>query len=112
MFCPIVGIIEVAMLPLESESFLIDAAIPCQWNHMSMSFVHFGCTLLLMMPSAVDLSIYIGVSGCGWPISMSICLSSTALYVLMHKALSSALDANEMTAFLISVMLAMTYLGD
>ena len=46
-------------------------------------FVCFGKILLLIMPSAVLLSVWMGVRGCTWPISSRICLMYTASRALM-----------------------------
>ena len=39
---------------------------------MSMAFVHFGWILLLITPSAVELSIWVGVLGCLYTNSLRI----------------------------------------
>ena len=55
-----------------------------------MALVRFGCILLLITPSAAVLSVCIGVFGCGWPISVSICRKYTASFALINKAPSAA----------------------
>ena len=57
--------------------------------------------LLLTMPSAVVLSVYIGVGGCLCPISSSVVLAGTAFLQLMKSAHSSASAADDMTALTI-----------
>ena len=78
---------------------------------MSMAFVHLGCTLLLMMPSAVELSVWMGVRGCGCPISSNIIRSSTALHAFMYNPPNSAYDAEDMTDFIISAKFGIGPLG-
>ena len=43
-----------------------------QWKRMSMALVLNGVMVLSMNPSAVVLSVYIGVGGCGCPTAMSV----------------------------------------
>ena len=74
---------------------------------MSINLVRFGCILLLITPSAVELSICIGVGSWGCPISPSMFLRYTASFALMNSAPSSALAAEDMTAFIIWAMLSM-----
>ena len=50
---------------------------------MSMDLVRFGWILCLTTQSSVVLSICIGVGGCVWPISSSICLSGKASRALI-----------------------------
>ena len=66
---------------------------------MSMAFVRRGWMLLLTTPKAVLLSVWIGVLGCLWPISLSSWCIGIASRALMYSAPSSALAALDMTAF-------------
>ena len=54
-----------------------------QWKRMSMDLVRFGWIVCFTTPSAVVLSICIGVGNCGWPIFYSRCRSGTASRALM-----------------------------
>ncbi len=65
---------------------------------MSMTLVRPGWMLLLMTPNAVVLSVWIGVLGCLWPISVRSCQIGTASHALMYSALSLASAALDMTA--------------
>ena len=65
---------------------------------MSMALVAFGRIVLLRIPVAVTLSVYIGVFGCGCPISVRVCWILTALRSLMYSALNSASTADDVTA--------------
>ena len=71
---------------------------------MSIDFVLLGCTLFVTTACAAELSVCIGVLGCGCPISDSVILCGTAYLALMYIApiLSSAADV--MTAFMIWVI--------
>jgi hypothetical protein len=64
---------------------------------MSMALVCLGCTLLLMTPSAIALSVYNGVGGCTCPSSSSMILIHTALQAIMYRPASSALVAEDIT---------------
>ena len=50
---------------------------------------------------AVELSVWMGVRGCGCPISSSVCRIDTAVLALMNSAPNSASAANDITAFII-----------
>jgi hypothetical protein len=73
MFCPIIGIIQLAGLPVHGELML---AFPkcSQCNLMSMALVCLGCALPLITPSAIAFSVCNGVGGCTWPSSTSMIL--------------------------------------
>jgi hypothetical protein len=60
---------------------------------MSIAFVHLGWILWLITPSAIKLLVWIGVCGCGWPISASICCKYAALFAFKYRAPSSAPDS-------------------
>jgi hypothetical protein len=74
---------------------------------MSMALVYRGWMLLLTTPNAVVLSVWMGVLGCLWPISVRSWCIGTASHALMYSALSSASAALDMTALNILVMLRM-----
>eukprot|EP00956_Cyclotella_meneghiniana_P040712 scaffold203044_cov46-Cyclotella_meneghiniana.AAC.1 len=59
------------------------------------------------MPSAVELSVCMGVGGCLWPISSNIFRSSTALRALIYNPPVSVSAADDMTALIISATLWM-----
>ena len=67
---------------------------------MCIELVHFGWTLLFMMPLAVEWSVSIGVSICGCPSSSRMFLILTALCKLMYWAPRSAYAADDMTSLL------------
>ncbi len=71
---------------------------------MSIALVHLGWILLLITPLAIKLLVWIGVCGCGWPISVSICHKYTASRALRYSAPNSASTADDMTAFMIVAM--------
>ena len=73
---------------------------------MSMALVHLGWMMLAMTPSAVELSILMGVGGCGCPISSSRCRSGIASRALMYKAPSSALAAEDITDLIICAIIS------
>ena len=72
-----------------------------QWNLMSISFFLLGCTFFVTTACAAKFSVYIGVLGCGCPISDSVILCGTASLALIYIALISASDADVMTALMI-----------
>ena len=49
----------------------------------------------------VELSVWMGVRGCGCPISLIVCRIDTAVLVLMNSAPNSASAADDITAFII-----------
>ena len=69
-----------------------------------MALVRFGCILLLMNPSVVELLFWTGVLGCLCPISFSIIMMYTASRDMMYRApiLDSAVDV--ITFFIICDM--------
>ena len=71
VFCPIVGIVEFVGSPIDAELFLA-FAVAEKWNRMSMALVRLGTILPLTTLSAIELSVWSGVAGCGWPISSRI----------------------------------------
>ena len=60
-----------------------------------------------MTPFAVELSVCVGVGGCGCPISVSMFMRWTASFALMKIPTSSASAAEDMTDFMICDMLRM-----
>jgi hypothetical protein len=72
---------------------------------MSMAFVRFGWTCKFMMPSAVELSVWTGVGGCGCPITLKIFRSSTPLRAFVYNAPILASAADDMTALMIEASL-------
>ena len=73
---------------------------------MSMAFILLGWMFLLATPTAVLLSICIGVLGCLCPISCSVFLQGTASRALINIAPSSAFAADDMTALMIWAVLS------
>lgn len=103
---PIVGEVFPAGPPEETELFLCFSA-PQPINLMSIDLVRLGWILLFTTPSAVELSVRMGVRVCGCPISVSIFLMYTASFALTNSAPSSAFAADDMTALIIWAMLRM-----
>ena len=75
-----------------------------QWKRISIAFIRLGCILLLMTPSAVELSVWIGVRGCGCPSLASICRKHTASFALRNSAPNSTSAADDITALIIVPM--------
>ena len=74
---------------------------------MSMDLVALGVMRLVRTPCAVELSVCIGVFGCGWPNSTSVVRIGTANFALMKSAPNSASAAELITALMICEMLRM-----
>ena len=72
---------------------------------MSMALVCLGITRKLIILSAVELSVCMGVGGCGWSISSRIFCISTPFRAFMYKEPSWASDADDMTALIIDASL-------
>ena len=71
---------------------------------MSVAFVLLGCTLLVTTKCAVELSVCMGVLGCGWPIFTSVICCGTASRALMNIAPISASVADVITILIICAM--------
>jgi hypothetical protein len=54
-----------------------------------------GRILLVSSACAVELSVWMGVCGCGCPISLSVCRMDTAVLALMNSAPNSASAADD-----------------
>ena len=72
---------------------------------MSIASVAFGKIVLVMMPITVELSVWIGVGGCGCPISANVAQMTTVCLALINRAPNSALATNDMTALMTFAML-------
>jgi hypothetical protein len=57
----------------------------------------FGTMVLFVTPTAVELSVWIGLRGCSHPMSMRVCWWGTILQGAMNSAASSASVAKAMT---------------
>ena len=66
---------------------------------MSITSVAFGVIMLVRTPCAVELSVWIGVRGCGWPISLRVVLTGTANFALMNIAPSLASATDDIATF-------------
>ena len=66
-----------------------------------MAFNALGRILLVSSACAVELSVWMGVRGCGCPISSSVCRIDTAVLASMNSAPNSASAADDITAFII-----------
>ncbi len=75
---------------------------------MSITFVRFGWRILLFItPSAIVLSVWIGVRGCGWPILVSICRRYLPSFAFKNSAPSSASATDDMTTFMMVTFVMM-----
>jgi hypothetical protein len=64
---------------------------------MSIILDHFGTMVLFVTPNAVELSVWIGLFGCGHPMSMRVCWWGAVLRVAVKGAASSASSTKAMT---------------
>jgi hypothetical protein len=71
-----------------------------QLNHISMAFNALG-RILLVSSAWVELSVWMGVRGCGCSISSSVCRMDMAVLALMNSAPNSASAADDITAIII-----------
>ena len=71
---------------------------------MSMALSALGRILLVSNACAVELSVCIGVRGCGWPSSSRVRRIDTAAFAFMNNAPSSASAAEDITARIICEM--------
>ena len=75
-----------------------------QCSFMSIDLSRLLAMLLVTTPSAVVLSVCIGVGGCLWPIASNARRAGIASLQLMKRDLKSASAAEDMTAFMICEM--------
>ncbi len=68
---------------------------------MSITLDRFGKMVLFVTPTAVELSVWIGLRGFGHPMSMRVCLWGIILQAAIKSAASSALAAKAMTNLMI-----------
>ena len=71
---------------------------------MSVDLVAFGCRFFSTKPTAVVLSVWIGVGGCVCPISIKVCLAGIACLEFRKRAPISASAADDITFFMICAM--------
>ena len=71
---------------------------------MSMELVLRGMIVLLVTPTAVELSHCMGVLGCGHPILIRACRSGTISLAMLKRPDSSASEIDDMTLLMICVM--------
>ncbi len=71
-----------------------------------MALSAFGRILLVSRACAVALSVWMGVSVCGWPSSLIILCIGTVILALMNSAPSLASAAEDITALIICNMLS------
>ncbi len=57
---------------------------------MSIILICFGTIVLFVTPTAVELSVWIGVCGCGHPMSLRVCRWGTISRAIIKHAASSA----------------------
>ena len=73
---------------------------------MSIAFVRFGCTFLLVTASTIALLVCTGVGGCLCPISSRMIRMYIALQAIMYSALSSASVADVITCLIMCAMMS------
>ena len=73
---------------------------------MSVDLVAFGCKFCIMKPRAVVLSVWIGVGGWMWPISLRVVRAVTACLEFMNNAPILASAADGMTFLMICATLS------
>jgi hypothetical protein len=64
---------------------------------MSIILDCFGTMVLLVTPTAVELSVWIGLRGCSHPMSIRVCRWGTILRATIKSAASLASEAEAMT---------------
>jgi hypothetical protein len=70
---------------------------------MSMARHRWSFMVSLAIAHAVELSVFIGVAGCGHPISASVVRSVVAFLQLSNSAPISASEADDKTGFMMDV---------
>jgi len=98
VFGKIIGAIGIARVP-ENVEWPCHMQLPIQC--ISMALECFCLTMSLMMPQAVLLSVWRGVSGCGWPSSSKAVQMGHAVCALRNSAPSSASAALATTCHII-----------
>lgn len=78
---------------------------------MSVDLVALGVRFLPTNPRAVVLSVWIGVGGCWWPISMRVVLAGMACLELRNNAPIYASAADNITLFRILAMFSTALLS-
>ncbi len=71
---------------------------------MSMAFNALGRILLVSSECTVELSVWMGVCGCGWPNSSNMRPIDIAVFGFMNSTPSSASAANDITVLIICKM--------
>ena len=104
MLSPVVSKVGVAGVP----HVLICCC--CFWsisqrNCMSMAFIVLGRMVLVTMPRAVKLCVWMAVGCCVCPISTNVACITMAFHALMNDAPSSALATDNMTVLMTFAML-------
>ncbi len=69
---------------------------------MSIILDHFGTMVLFVTPTAVELSVWIGLHGCGHRMTMRVCWWGTIFQAEIKSAASLALIAEAMTNLIIA----------
>jgi hypothetical protein len=64
---------------------------------MYIIFDQFGTMVLLVTPNAVELSVWIGLCGCGHPMLIRVCRWETISWAAIKRVASSASAAKAMT---------------
>ena len=105
VFCPIICSRQRPRAPINLNCFLLMPRSRSQWKCMSMAFVCFGWTHKLMMPSTVELSVWMGEGGCVCPISFKILCSLTPFCAFMYNAPILASVAEDITALIMDALL-------
>ena len=101
---PIVCVVQLTEWPVDSESFR-EFSVVQTVKFMFIALVRVDCILLLIIPSAKTLSVWINVADCLWPIfSRMIPIYTAALAMMLSSASSSSVD-EDMTCLMMCAML-------
>ena len=74
---------------------------------MSIAFIYFGLMVMLVTQFVVEVSVWIGVVGCVYHISVKIFLMYTSSFTLMNSVLNSVSTADDITALMSWAVLEM-----
>jgi hypothetical protein len=106
MLREVVAGVALAWGPIDIEMALVQLVTDPK-RRMSIALDACCLTVPLMMPLAVELSVWSWVAGCSCPISVGVVHSTVASFASRNKAQTSSLAAEEMTLRRILVMLRM-----
>ena len=104
VFHPIAGNICCYQLPQIAKLILLFSVSQPIELHVH-GFCHFRGIVLVMTPFTVELSVWMGMSGCKCPISATVAQTATACFALMKRVTNSTLVVENMMALITFVML-------